>query len=616
MLLAEHYITLLLDLPDPKAGETLSIGVAEVAEKFRCTPRNANLLLKRLTRQGLVAWQPGVGRGNRSKLTIQADLGQVLPQHFDSLLRRGDLDRAAALLRDDRVPAPVRERLHEALQHQFGLQAEAGAGRPRDVLKMPLPYTVGSLDPARLLWVTESWVSQQVFDAPLRFDSEAQAVLPHVAHTWDASADFTEWTLYLRKGVRFHHGKSMVAGDVVHSLERLANSPAGWLLHGVLSVDTLGDYGVRLKLHSPNLLVPHLLAHASAAILPIDLAWDDGKVVGTGPFRVSERSDAVFVLEAWGAHFQGRPLLDRVELWTMPPDAMPLGAAPPGAQRMNATPPDVMPRRYEVGDAGGLAPQATGREYDVLEQGCQFLAFDYRRPGPQHDPAFRRALRLALDRMAWVRDLGGERIAPAAGFSPYRSAAASWSGAAIAAARAWLDRSAYQGERFHLYYKPTPETSRDAEWVVRRCGAVGVRIALHPHPHGRADGMAAAPGAASAPALVAGPAPGLYLNTETFGADQATSYVQMLAQERSAVRQSLATHWAGELDRFRDRLYAAAGQAERDLVAAAFEQWLAEDCKLLCNYHVRKRVGAPTALHGFQTGDFGLPDLRRLWIRP
>jgi len=243
---------------------------------------------------------------------------------------------------------------------------------------------------------------------------------------------------------------------------------------------------------------------------------------------------------------------------------------------------------------------AAGTEHYVLEQGCQFLAFDYRHPGPQHDPAFRRAIRMALDRVSWVRELGGERIAPASGFSPRRSNLVPWSEASLDEALSLLDRSVYRGETLHLYYKPTPEATRDAGWVVKRCRAIGVRVTPHP----LAAGTDAEPPAT------------LLLQVETFGSDQAVSFVQMLAQEGSAVHRNLATRWADELSHFRDRLYAAPGAAERDEVAEAFEHWLEDDCKLLCNYHVSKRVGTPTALQGFQTADFGLPDLRRLWIRP
>jgi peptide/nickel transport system substrate-binding protein len=42
---------------------------------------------------------------------------------------------------------------------------------------------------------------------------------PALAESWDASSDARRWQFKLRRGVEFHNGKSLTAGDVAFSLE-------------------------------------------------------------------------------------------------------------------------------------------------------------------------------------------------------------------------------------------------------------------------------------------------------------------------------------------------------------------------------------------------------------
>ncbi|MEE8374228.1 MAG: ABC transporter substrate-binding protein, partial [Dehalococcoidia bacterium] len=44
---------------------------------------------------------------------------------------------------------------------------------------------------------------------------------PVLATSWEPNEDLTEWTFYLRQGVKFHHGKEMTSEDVVYSFDRL-----------------------------------------------------------------------------------------------------------------------------------------------------------------------------------------------------------------------------------------------------------------------------------------------------------------------------------------------------------------------------------------------------------
>ena len=41
---------------------------------------------------------------------------------------------------------------------------------------------------------------------------------PHLAEKWEPNKNADQWTFYLRKGVKFHHGRELEAKDVVNCL--------------------------------------------------------------------------------------------------------------------------------------------------------------------------------------------------------------------------------------------------------------------------------------------------------------------------------------------------------------------------------------------------------------
>jgi len=50
----------------------------------------------------------------------------------------------------------------------------------------------------------------------VRWSPQGYPLVPHIAKGWDTSADRTEWTLYLREGMRWSDGTPFTAGDIVY----------------------------------------------------------------------------------------------------------------------------------------------------------------------------------------------------------------------------------------------------------------------------------------------------------------------------------------------------------------------------------------------------------------
>ncbi len=71
-------------------------------------------------------------------------------------------------------------------------------------------------------------------------------IYPMLAKSWEISKDGREYTLSLREGVKFHHGKELDSGDVKYSLDRVMNpatrAPKAFTFRYVDSVNIIDKY--------------------------------------------------------------------------------------------------------------------------------------------------------------------------------------------------------------------------------------------------------------------------------------------------------------------------------------------------------------------------------------
>src|SRR5215471_9233040 len=63
-------------------------------------------------------------------------------------------------------------------------------------------------------------ITSQIYDGLVMYKGSTTEVAPALAEKWDVSADGRVWTLYLRKGVKFHDGEPFDSAAVVWNFER------------------------------------------------------------------------------------------------------------------------------------------------------------------------------------------------------------------------------------------------------------------------------------------------------------------------------------------------------------------------------------------------------------
>src|SRR5206468_6075409 len=119
--------------------------------------------------------------------------------------------------------------------------------------------TKDTLEPAKGTFSTDYSRDFMFYNGLARLD-ESLTPQPELAESWDASANATEWVFKLRKGVQFHDGKALTAGDVVYSILRIKDaslgSPAKSLADAIEEVKAEGAETVRIKLSGSNADLP------------------------------------------------------------------------------------------------------------------------------------------------------------------------------------------------------------------------------------------------------------------------------------------------------------------------------------------------------------------------
>ncbi|GED30511.1 ABC transporter substrate-binding protein [Brevibacillus centrosporus] len=597
MQIAYHYLRLRQHFAHVGEGVRQEVTLSELAAIFYCTVRNAKLVVKQLVELQWLGWIPGRGRGNVSQVIFLRTKEQIVLPLAQAYVQHGDMEKAMQLLLEWSVSARARERFLDWLSGQFGFLTEEEGDRTRDTLRMSFYRTIPALDPAYVGRVTESHMVKQIFDTLIRYDEEKGIFLPHIAHHWEANDDGTEWTLYLRKGVLFHHGRELTADDIVWTLERIGNpstgSPYEWMLQDVSQIAAIRDTIVKISLSRPNQLLLSYLASDRLSIVPREVVEERGErfarePVGTGPFTLVENSDQMFILEAFPAYFLGRAHLDRVEIWIVPE---------PNSIEGEVHLVQQMPDRYERKDKW--------QELQRLEKGCKYMAFNLRRDGPQQNPAFREVIHRLLDREKMIREVGGKRYQPASGFIQEWQNEPHLPGPVRPdEARELLAAAGYQGETVMLYTYKGAGNEQDAEWLEHHLQAMGICVKTIVVPIVELQKEETL---LQADVILVG---------KVFDNQLLMGLVEMYKSDRGFMRLIWDESMRETIDQEMDKLMRESEPWRQQEALMQVEERLKERFVVLFLYHSLQQSSHHSALAGVSLNAWGFVDYKDIWFKP
>jgi len=186
-----------------------------------------------------------------------------------------------------------------------------------------------TLDPAIAKDFSSYTYVVHIFSGLVRLDHELN-VVPDIAERWEESPDGTEFTFYLREGVRFHSGREVRAADVKYSWERACHPETGSdtaltylgdilgvseMIDGhvdeISGVEVVGDYILRVTIDAPRPYFLSKLAYPTAFVVDsTNVASGTGwwrKPVGTGPFKLREWTAGQWLILERNDDYYGDP---------------------------------------------------------------------------------------------------------------------------------------------------------------------------------------------------------------------------------------------------------------------------------------------------------------------
>jgi len=155
-----------------------------------------------------------------------------------------------------------------------------------------LGFTEAAERPLRTTWAWPTYIDPAVgsdfsssvalvnlYDT-LVYPDEKGSSQPHVAESWEVSADGLVWTFHLRQGIKFHDGTELTAEDVKFSMDRLTTIGEGYayLFAGKVITEAPDRYTVVFHLKEP--FGPFLITLFRLYIVNKDLVMTNVKKPG------------------------------------------------------------------------------------------------------------------------------------------------------------------------------------------------------------------------------------------------------------------------------------------------------------------------------------------------
>ncbi|HEX7152908.1 MAG TPA: ABC transporter substrate-binding protein [Thermoanaerobaculia bacterium] len=212
---------------------------------------------------------------------------------------------------------------------------------------LPNPHEGGTINTATVLWQKLTfdpvhtsasalgYLSKAIHANLVKYGEGAELV-PDLAERWEVLEQGLLYRFHLRRGVRFHNGRTLEAKDIHDSFVRLLlpelKSTGAWIMRnvrgaadvisgksrtltGIVARDT---YTVDIHLDEPIAFFLSLLTMHECGIVPIEEARDADayrtRGIGAGPFRVEQATedDRVVLRKNRDYYVKGLPYLDEL----------------------------------------------------------------------------------------------------------------------------------------------------------------------------------------------------------------------------------------------------------------------------------------------------------------
>jgi peptide/nickel transport system substrate-binding protein len=203
------------------------------------------------------------------------------------------------------------------------------------MLRLSVTFGLSTISPIMHISGAE-WVATKWMYSNLTRLNPKREVVPDLAESWAPADGGRVWTFKLRQGAKFHLGRTVVADDVVATIQTVLDpkvaSPYRGEIGPIDRVEAVDAQTVRFTLKVPYADFPALMSIPNARIVAReglqDLKALASKEFGSGPFRLREfvPGDHLTVERFADYHRKGLPYLDAASIKVFPEPTTELAA--------------------------------------------------------------------------------------------------------------------------------------------------------------------------------------------------------------------------------------------------------------------------------------------------
>ncbi|CAH0537775.1 ABC transporter substrate-binding protein [Vibrio marisflavi] len=280
-----------------------NLSLESITDALACSKRNAQLVIKKLSEQNIIDWQPSVGRGNLPIITLLKDVRQTIDAEATHLLQKGKIELAMKLV-------------EKGKQEQFlanYLAVPTAKPLSKHILRVPFYRGTHCLDPISIARRTEQHIANHLYAKLIRFDSETAMYTGDLALNWSESSGGVHVTL--RKGITFHDGSRISSADIKVHYERLMNSKNhnAKLYSCISKIEVKDEYRISFYSSFSSSFIKKLLSFDPMGITK----YENEKLLGSGPFYLAEQTEWRTYLKVYESYHGWRPWVDGVEIWNI-----------------------------------------------------------------------------------------------------------------------------------------------------------------------------------------------------------------------------------------------------------------------------------------------------------